>query len=144
MATNNKPDGFLAYRTKKEYMQQYLREYGPKWRAANKEKCRKYSRDYYQRNKGLQKHRHYLYMLRRNHGDAAAETYDEMLAAQENACLICCAPFGKKRPAVDHGHKTGQLRGLLCSNCNTALGLLKDNKKILLNAVSYLEAFDAA
>jgi hypothetical protein len=127
-----------------EQGKKYLREYGPKWRAANKEKCRKYSRDYYRRNADLQKKRHYLYMLKRRFGTAAAETYEEMLAAQENACLICLTPFDKKRPAVDHNHATNRLRGLLCSNCNTALGLLKDSRKMLMNAISYLEVFDAA
>jgi hypothetical protein len=42
------------------------------------------------------------------------------------------------------GHATNRLRGLLCSNCNTALGLLKDSRKMLMNAISYLEVFDAA
>lgn len=40
---------------------------------------------------------------------------------------------------VDHDHKTGKVRGLLCHNCNRALGLLKDNKEIIQNCLSYLE-----
>ena len=40
---------------------------------------------------------------------------------------------------VDHDHKTGAVRGLLCHNCNRALGLLQDSKENLMNCLSYLE-----
>lgn len=40
---------------------------------------------------------------------------------------------------VDHDHNTGEVRGLLCHNCNRALGLLKDNKDNIQNCLSYLE-----
>ena len=40
---------------------------------------------------------------------------------------------------VDHDHKTGKVRGLLCHNCNRALGLLKDSTEYLENCISYLK-----
>ncbi len=43
--------------------------------------------------------------------------------------------------AVDHDHKTGKTRGLLCSNCNRGLGLLKDSIQIVKNALKYLKDF---
>lgn len=67
--------------------------------------------------------------------------YDEMLRQQSGSCAIC----GKKRPGgggrfhIDHDHKTGKIRGLLCSNCNRALGLMQDNFEILSAAARYLK-----
>jgi endogenous inhibitor of DNA gyrase (YacG/DUF329 family) len=56
-------------------------------------------------------------------------------------CEICNAPESnfKKGLQYDHDHNTGKFRGWLCSNCNTALGLVKDNKQILQELIKYLE-----
>lgn len=43
---------------------------------------------------------------------------------------------------IDHDHKTGKIRGLLCGFCNKAIGLLKENINILRNAIHYLEKKD--
>ena len=69
------------------------------------------------------------------------EQYDKMLEAQEGVCTICGKPETKpnaKYLAVDHNHETGVIRGLLCNNCNRALGLLGDNVETLQNAINYL------
>lgn len=44
---------------------------------------------------------------------------------------------------TDHNHITGKIRGILCTNCNRALGHLKDNPQILKNAISYIERYNA-
>lgn len=61
--------------------------------------------------------------------------YDKMLKEQEAKCLICKQI---KRLVIDHCHKDGHARGLLCSNCNTGLGFFGDNIENLSNAVLYL------
>ncbi len=71
------------------------------------------------------------------------EQYDEMAAAQGGACRICgrlAAPDPRKGLYVDHDHSTGRVRGLLCSQCNTALGLLNDDVALLAGAIEYLKA----
>ncbi len=67
--------------------------------------------------------------------------YQVRFKEQGGKCAICHSPFnGKyKRLSVDHCHRSKKVRGLLCSNCNTALGLLKDNPTRLLRAIAYLE-----
>lgn len=52
-------------------------------------------------------------------------------------CDICGQVQGKM--AIDHCHDTGMIRGKLCGNCNTALGLVNDDPKILLSMLGYLE-----
>lgn len=72
------------------------------------------------------------------------EQFNRMFAECERLCSICKVPMvvgGRKSNSVcvDHDHITGEIRGLLCNNCNRAIGLFFDNKNILLSAVKYLE-----
>lgn len=66
------------------------------------------------------------------------EDYNNMLTSQNGVCAICGQLDGKRSLAVDHCHKTGKVRGLLCRRCNVSIGLLEDNTIFLLNAVRYL------
>ncbi len=67
------------------------------------------------------------------------EEYEQMLKDQNGVCKICKGPDpAGKDFAVDHCHVTGKVRGLLCQNCNTSLGLMKDSHVNLSNAINYL------
>lgn len=69
-----------------------------------------------------------------------AEQYQLMLIHQGGRCFICQNKPRKMRLAVDHDHKTGEVRGLLCKRCNqSVLGAAHDNVDILRRAVRYLE-----
>lgn len=57
-----------------------------------------------------------------------------MLDFQDGKCGVCRKPENGKALAVDHCHETGRVRGLLCSKCNTAIGLLKDSRELLQRA----------
>lgn len=76
-----------------------------------------------------------------NEGD-----YNALLVKQDYKCAICGrADSGSKRTrrlAVDHDHSTGVVRGLLCDNCNRAIGLFKDDPNSLQRAASYLRTQD--
>jgi len=68
-------------------------------------------------------------------------TYNQLLNQQQHRCALCGtdSPGGNgKRFHVDHNHQTGKVRGLLCGNCNTGLGQLKDSPKLLRRAIQYL------
>ena len=70
------------------------------------------------------------------------EAWEAMLIAQAGRCANpgCRCPLIKKaEPHVDHDHITGKVRGLLCQECNTALGLLRDALERLLGLAAYLE-----
>lgn len=70
------------------------------------------------------------------------DDYDAMLVAQGGRCAICPAtrPGGRGAWHVDHNHDTGDVRGLLCSNCNRGMGLLGDDPEVLRAAAAYLES----
>ncbi|MER6049633.1 endonuclease VII domain-containing protein [Streptomyces sp. NPDC001793] len=79
--------------------------------------------------KGRQHH------LKRHYGITEAER-DVMIAAQGGLCAIC-----RKAPAahVDHCHATGKVRGVLCFNCNSAIGKLGDDPDVIRRAIAYVE-----
>lgn len=74
-------------------------------------------------------------------GQESLLEYNKLLEAQDSKCAICqtSAKDLKFGLCVDHNHVSGQVRGLLCDNCNQALGLLKDNISSLERAIKYLK-----
>lgn len=72
--------------------------------------------------------------LKRTYGMTSTE-YDSLKKAQNGGCAICASVV---KLAVDHDHKTGKIRGLLCHNCNRGLGMFYDNTSSLREAIKYL------
>lgn len=70
--------------------------------------------------------------------------YDSILSNQGGICAICGCPAINKELAIDHNHVTGKVRGILCSNCNTGLGLFGDSIDLIERAVAYLKTADKA
>ena len=71
------------------------------------------------------------------------DEYDAAYDKQNGNCIICgmhYERYGKPRLAVDHCHIKGHFRGLLCNNCNSAIGLLEESEERLLNAIAYLRS----
>lgn len=71
------------------------------------------------------------------------EEYEELLAEQDGVCAICL-----RRPStslhVDHDHRTGHVRGLLCGRCNPAIGLFAESPSLLARAMEYLRKHGSA
>ena len=115
------------------------KEYRKKYHELNKKRENRKNREWNKANKkkvsGLARTRRLrMYGL-------SKDEYDEMLRDQNGKCAICGLPQleSKWQFCVDHCHKTDKVRGLLCFNCNTMLGKVKDSTQVLLNAIEYLE-----
>ncbi len=107
-------------------------------------RCRKcqaeYSRNYRKRfpNKSTNSTIKYRYGI-------TLEEYTTKLREQFDCCAICSTAFpgGKKKSFfIDHNHKTNQVRGLLCRECNLMIGHAKDDPDILREAIRYLEEWE--
>lgn len=100
------------------------KEYQKKWIEKNKSHVREYDR----KNK-----------VRWNYG-VSFDEYEKIYISQYGKCAICKTSESefKKRLAIDHNHKTGKVRGLLCNLCNFSLGGFRDNIDLLNSAIAYL------
>lgn len=104
------------------------KEVKQKWKAANKDKIKNYD-------------------LVKNF-NITIEEYNRMNEAQNGLCAICKQPETKKskagtvfRLAVDHCHRTGKIRGLLCFKCNAAMGFFEKRDIPIINVELYLEKY---
>lgn len=79
--------------------------------------------------------------LKRTYG-ITLEEYNALHSKQDGRCKICNQPETARNRslAVDHDHKTGKVRGLLCGKCNMALGKFQDDERILASAIAYLQS----
>ncbi len=123
----------------KAYMKLYFKEY--------------YKRDYAAKAKNEQQNRYrklhgypprkcldtYKWYIKSKYG-LTLDVYKQMLKSQNYSCKICRTHHTefKKQLAIDHCHKTGKIRGLLCHHCNSAIGNFKDNVGSLKSAIKYL------
>lgn len=74
------------------------------------------------------------YNLQRNYG-ISTEEYDQMYEQQQGLCLICNR---RRTLVVDHNHKTGEVRGLLCSGCNTGIAQFEHDISLFDKAKEYV------
>ena len=108
--------------------------YWDRYRKENREKLADWQRDYRRNSPRRTKDTE----LRSTYG-ITLEDYHRLATHQGFVCGICGEEESNGRAlSVDHCHETGEVRGLLCSNCNTALGLFKDSPGNLEAAMEYL------
>jgi len=116
-------------RTKQE-----MRAYGQRAYSKHKEKILQRHRAYRLANPGKVKKISFQNALRRFY-DLSLEQWNKLLVAHAGRCAICDSPAPLQ---VDHNHKTGKVRGLLCFKCNTAIGLLREDPGLFTAASLYL------
>lgn len=110
-----------------------------KWRVENPEKAIARAKAWKKANPekvAISKRKNYL---KRTYGLVGGD-FDALVVAHDGKCAICHNPFSSSRDRhIDHCHATGKVRGLLCSACNTILGMSKDSSKVLISAARYLK-----
>lgn len=146
----------------KEYMKQWrlknivrLTEYSRKYSKDNKERIKEYNKTYVRsevsRLNKNQKQKEYVKnypelhkkqqrsaTLKKKYGIDLVE-FTRLVENQNSTCPICLRIFKDKvDPCVDHCHFTNKIRGVLCRQCNAAIGQLGDTKECLERAMNYL------
>ena len=149
----------------KAYMKDYVKSAESKAKTADrqrvrrstpeyKERSKQWSRQHYQRNieKRRQKNLERMqdpnmkqwqreYMLRKRYG-LDQKGFEVLSKSQSDRCALCKREFGldkDNKPHVDHDHKSGKVRSLLCHACNCGLGQFRDNSELLREAAEYIE-----
>lgn len=135
------------------------RESDKNWRRKHPEVGSRYGKLYYKNNKGEIRKRNMQWQkehpdrvrhhsLMSSHG-ISLEEYNQKIEEQDGKCDICHQPESRinkrtgktKFLCVDHNHETGKVRGLLCDDCNIAIGKIKENIETLENAKKYLQKY---
>jgi len=81
----------------------------------------------------------------RNQLNSSSQEYQNLKKQQNDVCAICYRPetrISKGCPcdlSIDHCHGTGRIRGLLCNECNTALGMFRDDVTVMGRAIEYVQ-----
>ena len=130
---------FLKHKETKDKLSSWCR----KCQNINTEKWRDDNRDYWKKWQKENPKKWKNNQLKNSHGISLKE-YNNLLEKQNYVCWICqqpetCKQFGNIQSlSVDHDHRTGKIRGLLCHHCNRGLGCFKDDIKLLERSVKYL------
>lgn len=127
-----------------------------RWRESEKGKAFKKQNNYYQNNKEVLREKAKIY--RKNNEKREKERsrenlikaygitpkdYNKIFEEQKGCCAICerhQTEF-KKKLSIDHNHNDGQVRGLLCHNCNVGLGNFKDDIELMKRGIDYLNKY---
>lgn len=137
---------FTASGAKAGVCKSCVRERNARYYLEHKEQERVRNKAYRTANKNRLTRTKWEQRLRYKYG-IDVSLFNEILKSQGGRCAICGEKAwmpgeGKRRKqtfVVDHDHATGKIRGILCGNCNTALGQFKDSVAVLESAIKYLK-----
>lgn len=134
----------MPSRTSKEYSRMYymvnrekILEKQRVYMEANREALRERARKWYKEHKPHRLSRARSNRLKRVYGLDSKE-WDALFATQKNRCAVCETSNPGPHWHTDHKHDTGEVRGILCHNCNLAIGHARENPDILRKLIDYL------
>ncbi len=117
------------------YCKHCRRKLAKEYRKSTQEKQKEYKRRY--KSTSYLKDRDYMLIFRYG---MTLEQFDVLFRSQGNCCGLCDSKESDaKNFVVGHDHSNGKVRGILCSYCNRALGMFKDDVNTLRKAIGYLE-----
>ena len=166
---DNKEKIRLQRKLYREIHKEEIKQWGKKYRLENKDKIKQLHKKHYDEN--LSKRLEYLkktigkrrlrarkYRIKKDYG-ITWERYVEMYEEQLGRCAICGVYKKHSKDTIerktvdhrnqldvlhiDHCHNTKKVRGLLCTHCNKAIGIFKEDVRILENAINYLKYFSS-
>ena len=119
----------------RKYTREHYESYVKPWQAKNQDRLKRYRKD-------ADLYKKYGIRL---------DDYNKLLVEQSALCAVCNQPETQVHPksglpyqlSVDHCHKTGKVRELLCNNCNRVLGAVNDNVELLGKLQEYLKKHGA-
>jgi len=112
------------------------KEYDKAYRTKNKDKYKERYTEYYKRYRDEHKAKSEAYRVQREYG-LSLEQVDELVLKQNHKCAICGKLLKETKRCIDHDHRTGKVRGILCIRCNTGLWSLED-EEYKVKALEYL------
>lgn len=133
--------------SKRQQKEAYARkkEEGTLWYQRNPEKAREISDNYKKKigfvgETGREYNNYKIGHLKRTYG-VSVEEYDLMLEEQDCKCKVCKAPLDGRNSHLDHCHITGKVCSILCVNCNTAIGNLREDPELIQKALDYVKQY---
>lgn len=108
-----------------------------KWADSNKEQVKTNHKHWGQSKRGRE--RQAIHRRKSRYG-ITEETFKKLWNSQDGKCLIC---QNTRKLGVDHNHKNKKIRALLCTPCNSALGLFEEKEASLKAAIEYLKTYDS-
>ena len=135
MAYNTKEKRAAYDKKRRVEKKELIKETNRLYYLKHKEKIRQKEKEKYHKNKEPSRTVH----LKSKYG-LTPEKWQEMFDAQQGCCAICQKHQSEFRRKLDtdHCHETGKIRGLLCENCNKAIGLFSNNPSLCNKAMEYL------
>lgn len=122
----------------------YVKEYLQKWRSEHKEQIKIYSSRSLKRMREKCPDKLRSQQLKWRYG-ITLEEKNKIISSQGNRCPICQDEFSSKSSSkmacIGHCHQSGEIRGVLCRNCNTILGYLRERIDSLERMISYLKRY---
>lgn len=118
----------------------HYQKYGKKWYEENRDSELARGREYYTKvgkQKKLESYPERRRRILKSRYGITPERFNELFENQHGRCAICKETYHTTLH-IDHNHSNGQIRGLLCNNCNRGLGHFKENPEYLKNAIEYI------